>query len=254
VGDKIQLIAPQTSETIFGSMPRIKDFTVVGVFEVGMFEYDSSTIFMPLDMAQKYFRLENAVNAIRMWVENRDDVQQYREEIMQAAHHRYFMLDWQEANGDFVKSLDVERSAMFLILALIMCVAGFMILSGMWMLVVSKRREIAILRTMGATRGSIQRIFLMCGLFIGTSGTLAGLLVGVSFATHIQEIRQWLESTFDMTLFPAAVYFLTNIPAKVQAEDVTRIVSLAMGIALVSAILPARKAASIPPAEGLRNE
>lgn len=253
-GDSLQLISPQTTETILGAMPRVKDFTVAGIFEVGMFEYDSATIFMPLETAQLYFRLPEAVNTIKMYVKDREQVKALHEPIMEAAHHRYFLVDWKEANGDFVRSLDVERSAMFLILALIMCVAGFMILSGMWMLVVSKRREIAILRTMGASRMAIQRIFLMCGFVIGAAGTLSGFLLGVGFATHIQEIRVWLETTFDTSLFPAAVYFLTNIPASVESEDVVRVVGLAMGICLVATVLPARKAARMDPAEGLRHD
>ncbi len=253
-GDAIRLLSPQTTETIFASIPRMKDYRVAGVFEVGMFEYDSSTIFMPLAAAQVYFKLPDSVTSIGMGVADRDHVEKYRDAIMAAAGQRYFLADWKQANGDFVHALDVERSAMFLILALIMCVAGFMILSGMWMLVVSKRREIAILRTMGASRMAVQRIFLMCGMIIGTSGTALGLLAGVGFATHIQSIRHWLETTFDTSLFPAAVYFLTTVPAQVQMEDVLHIVALAMGITLLATIFPARKAASIPPAEGLRYE
>ncbi len=253
-GDTIRLISPQTTDVFLATIPRLKDYTIVGVFDVGMFEYDSATIFMPLSDAQTFFKLGNNVHAVELFLENFEAVEQMRARVMQQLTPDHRLIDWKQANGEYVQSLDVERSAMFLILALIMCVAGFMILSGMWMLVLNKGKEIAILRTMGATRTSIMHIFLSCGLIIGVVGTTLGFILGVSFAANIQEIRVFLETNFDTELFPAAVYFLTHVPSKIVASDVIRTVSLALIISVLATIFPARRAAKMPPAEALRYE
>jgi lipoprotein-releasing system permease protein len=253
-GDIVKLVAPEFTSSFFGSMPRNKDFLVVDVFDVGMFEYDSGTFFVPLNTAQKFFKLQNAVNIIEVEVNNLDNLDKIKSEIRKILPADLFITDWQEANKSFIESIKVQANVLFLILMLIIIVAAFNVISGMVMLVGDKQKEVAILRTIGASRTSIVKIFIICGSLIGVLGTIFGLLLGLGFAANIDEIRLFLESISGANLFSAEIYFLSKLPAQVKYSDVVNITGLALLLSFLATIYPAYKAAKIKPAEALRYE
>jgi lipoprotein-releasing system permease protein len=253
-GGTITLISPQGSATVFGTVPRIKSYTVAGTFNVSMYEFDSAFIFMPLDTAQTYFNVDKAVTTIEVKVANPDRVKPYDLEIFQALGGKVKLSDWQQSNLSFFNAVEVERNVMFLILSLIILVAAFNIISSMIMMVKDKGRDIAILRTMGATRGTVLRIFILAGASVGFVGTFLGFVVGVEFATHIEAIRQLLQDTFGITLFQAEIYFLTQIPAQVDPYEVGTVVAMAFGLSFLATIYPAWRAAQLDPVEALRYE
>ena len=253
-GDRLQLISPKGTPTALGTVPRIKAYEIGAIFEVGMYEYDNTLIFMPLEAAQLYFQLDGRANEIEVMVKDPDRVGAYREDIAAAVGGAGRLVDWQQANSSFFTALKVERNVMFLILSLIIMVAAFNIISGMIMLVKDKGRDIAILRTMGATRGAIMRIFFMSGAAIGVLGTLAGFLLGVAFAGNIETIRQWLQVLTGTELFSAEIYFLSHLPARIEAADVLSVVAMGLALSLLATLYPAWRAARLDPVEALRYE
>jgi lipoprotein-releasing system permease protein len=253
-GDRLQLISPKGTATALGTMPRIKVYEIGAIFEVGMYEYDNTVIFMPLEAAQLFFQLDGRANEMEVMVENPDRVAAYREDIAEAVGGAGRLVDWQQANASFFTALKVERNVMFLILSLIIMVAAFNIISGMIMLVKDKGRDIAILRTMGATRGAIMRIFFMSGAAIGVVGTLAGFLLGVAFAGNIETIRQWLQALTGTELFSAEIYFLSHLPARIELKDVVSVVAMGLALSLLATLYPAWRAARLDPVEALRYE
>lgn len=253
-GDTIRLISPKTTNTFFGNMPRLKDYRIIGLFEVGMFEYDSSTIFMPMKAAQLYFQHDNTVSSIEVDMENPQEIKSVTEKLAKVTGGKYTIIDWEQANSHFFNSLKVERNVMFLILTLIILVAAFNIIAGMVMLVTGKGKEIAILRTMGATKGAIMRIFFMAGAAIGAAGTFFGVVLGLAFSSNIESIRRFLEGLTNTDLFSAEIYFLSKLPADIQAADVTNVVLMALVLSFLATLYPAWRAAKISPAEGVRYE
>ena len=254
-GDTITLISPQGTETAFGTVPRIKAYRVAGTFNVGMYEYDSGVIFMPLAAAQVFFNLpDNAVSQIEVFVTDPDDVGHFDREIGQSLGPNVRVFDWQRNNLSFFNAVEVERNVMFLILTLIIVVAAFNIVSSMIMLVKDKGRDIAILRTMGATSGMILRIFMLSGASIGFLGTLAGLVLGVEFANHIEQIRQVVQAIIGTDLFSAEIYFLTQIPARVDPTEVGLVVAISFGLSFLATLYPSWRAARLDPVEALRYE
>ena len=254
LGDRLQLISPKGTPTALGTVPRVKAYEIGAIFEVGMFEYDNTVIFMPLEAAQLYFQLDGRANELEVMVADPDRVWDYREDIAAAVGGAGRLVDWQQANASFFTALRVERNVMFLILSLIIMVAAFNIISSMIMLVKDKGRDIAILRTMGATRGTIMRIFFMSGATIGVVGTLAGFLLGVGFAANIETIRQWLQGLTGTELFAAEIYFLSHLPARIEVPDVVSVVAMGLALSLLATIYPSWRAARLDPVEALRYE
>jgi lipoprotein-releasing system permease protein len=254
LGDRLQLISPKGTPTALGTVPRIKAYQIGAVFEVGMYEYDNTVIFMPLEAAQLYFQLDGRANELEVMVADPDRVWVYRDAIVKVVGDAGRLVDWQQANASFFTALRVERNVMFLILSLIIMVAAFNIISGMIMLVKDKGRDIAILRTMGATRGAIMRIFFLSGATIGVVGTLAGFLLGVGFAANIETIRQWLQVLTGTNLFSAEIYFLSHLPARIEALDVISVVAMGLALSLLATIYPSWRAARLDPVEALRYE
>ncbi|HUK59263.1 MAG TPA: lipoprotein-releasing ABC transporter permease subunit [Stellaceae bacterium] len=254
IGDSITLISPQGTATAFGTVPRIKSYTIAGTFEVGMYEYDNSVIFMPLEAAQTFFNLGQGVSSLEVMVADPDGVRRYDAEIAQALGGRVRVFDWQQSNLSFFNAVEVERNVMFLILTLIIVVAAFNIVSSMIMLVKDKGRDIAILRTMGATRGMILRIFMLSGASVGIVGTVAGFVLGVAFADNIEAIRQFVQSIIGTQLFAAEIYFLTQIPARIDSDEVASVLAMAFGLSFLATVYPSWRAARLDPVEALRYE
>jgi lipoprotein-releasing system permease protein len=254
VGDTITLISPQGTTTVLGSVPRMKTYRIVGVFEIGMYEYDSSFVYIPLEAAQLYFRLPDAVNSIEVMVEDADQAFIVGAELFGRLSSGYRVLDWQRTNSSFFNAIEVERNVMFLILTLIIVVAAFNIISGQIMLVKNKGRDIAILRTMGTSRGGIMRIFFMSGASIGIVGTALGFLLGFTIAHNIDTIKGWLEGLSGTELFSAEIYFLSKLPAIVDPIEVAWVCAMSLGLSFLATIYPAWRAARLDPVEALRYE
>ncbi len=254
IGSQLSVISPRGEVTAFGSVPRIKAYTVAGIFEVGMYEYDNSYIYMPFDQAQIFFRVPNAATGIEVMVERPDDAARLAQDLYRVLEPGTRLVDWQRANSSFFNALQVERNVMFLILTLIILVAAFNIISSMIMLVKDKGRDIAVLRTMGATRGMIMRIFLMSGASVGVIGTLAGTLLGVAFCENIETIRQWLQTLTGTELFSAEIYFLSRLPARMEWGEVIQVIVMALSLTLVATLYPSWRAARLDPVEALRYE
>ena len=254
VGDRITLISAQGTVTPFGSVPRHKAYRIIGTFQIGMYEYDSTFVFMPLEAAQIYFRMKEKVSGIEVFVDRPDDIASYRSQFRQATGPKFRLTDWQRINSHFFNALQVERNVMFLILTLIILVAAFNIISSLIMLVKDKGKQIAILRTMGATRGTIMRIFFLAGASVGVVGTLAGFVLGVAFCQNIESIRRVLEGLTGTELFAAEIYFLSKLPADMDPTEVASIVAMALVLSVLATIYPAWRASSIDPVEALRYE
>ena len=254
VGDQITLISPKGNVTAFGTMPRMRAYDIVATFNVGMFEYDSGFIFMPLEAAQTYFLMKDRVTDLQVMVERPDNLDQIARKIMTLGERNTSVYNWMQSNSSFFTAIQVESNVMFLILTMIIVVAALNIISSLIMLVKDKGRDIAILRTMGATRGMIMRIFFLSGVSIGVVGTAAGVALGLAFSWNIESIHQFLQQFTSHELFSAEIYFLSRLPAKVDNGEVLMVVLMALGLSILATLYPSWRAARLDPVEALRYE
>ena len=254
VGDKVTIIAPHGAETPFGVTPRMKAYTVAAIFQIGMATFDNTFMFMPLSEAQTFFNDEGEANVIEVYVADPDNMDAMRRAIEPAQQRPMIDTDWRQLNRSFFDVLAVESNVMFAILALIMLVAALNIVSGLIMLVQDKARAIAVLRTMGATRGAVMRIFLITGATIGVVGTGVGLVLGLLVAHNVEPIREGLAWLTGANLFPAEFYFLSQLPSRVETTDVLAVVALALFLSIAATIYPSWRAAKLDPVEALRYE
>ena len=254
VGDKIVLTSPQVKSTPFGSIPRQRSFDIALVFDVGMYEYNSGFLFMPLEAAQVFFQSRDAVKSLEVFIHDPDDVDRMREAIDISLGGDAGVYDWRDMNSSFFNALQVERNVMFLILTMIILVAAFNIVSSMIMLVKDKTSDIAILRTMGATRGNMLKIFIFTGASIGIIGTFLGAVLGIGLAMNVENIRQWLEGLTGTELFSDEIYFLSQLPAVIDWHEVIAVIVMALFLSVLATLYPAWRAARLDPVEALRYE
>ncbi|MBN9440399.1 lipoprotein-releasing ABC transporter permease subunit [Bosea sp. (in: a-proteobacteria)] len=251
-GDTITIVTPRGASTPFGTAPRIKAYPVTAVFEIGMSEFDASFVFMPLGESQAYFNRDGDVNVIEIFIDDPDRTQAVRDAIEADAPRPLVLSDWRQRNRTFFNALEVERNVMFIILTLIVLVAALNIVSGLIMLVKDKTEDIAIMRTMGASRGTVLRVFLITGATIGVVGTLGGLLLGVAFANNIKSIMGAINWITGANLWDPTVRFLSDIPSVIDWREVASVVGMALVLSLLATLYPAWKAARLDPVQALR--
>jgi lipoprotein-releasing system permease protein len=254
LGDSITLLSPKGRASPFGTVPRSGSYIVSVIFDVGMYEYNNGFVFMPIDTAQKFFQLEDGVNTLEIMANSPMAIEQVKQDVIFAVKDDAKVYDWRDANKSFINALNVERNVMFLILTLIIIVAAFNIISSMIMLVKDKGKDIAIMRTMGASRGMMLRIFILTGMSIGVAGTAAGALLGIIFATNIETIRRFLENLTNTELFADEIYFLSKLPAIIEWQEVFSVIGMALVISIAATIYPAWRASRLDPVEALRYE
>ncbi|MDB5505692.1 MAG: lipoprotein-releasing system transrane subunit LolC [Devosia sp.] len=281
IGDPITIINPNGAVTPFGKTPQIRSYPVNVIFNLGMVEFDSYFLYMPLAASQDYFKLYEDVlkpgqapldpmatdeeidaaytrvpqaTAIEVFVDDPDAVDAMRNTLQASIDRPMILYDWQERNQTFFEALQVERVVMFVILSMIILVAAFNIISSLVMLVKDKARDIAVMRTMGATRGSIMRIFSMTGTAIGVAGTLIGLVLGLLLATYAEPLRSFVSDLIGVRIFPPEVFFLSKLPSKINPTEIAIVVSMSLGLSFLATLYPAWRAAQYDPVEALRYE
>ncbi|PZQ44949.1 MAG: lipoprotein-releasing ABC transporter permease subunit, partial [Micavibrio aeruginosavorus] len=254
IGSPITILSPKGKATPFGTVPRSAHYTVGIVFDVGMYEYNSGFVFMPLAAAQTFFQLDGAVNTLEIMADSPMNISRVKEDVAFVVQNDAKVYDWRDANKSFINALNVERNVMFLILTLIIIVAAFNIISSMIMLVKDKGKDIAIMRTMGASQAMMLRIFILTGASIGVAGTAVGAILGILFAVNIESIRQFLQNLTNTELFSAEIYFLSQLPAKIEWEEVVTVIGMALVISIAATIYPAWRASRLDPVEALRYE
>jgi len=254
VGDEVSILTPRGPSTALGTAPRVKRYPVVAIFEIGMSEYDASILFMPLKEAQRYFSVPDSVTVLEVVLNSPDEVGELAPKIITAGGPTIYVSDWRQRNATFFNALEVERNVMFLILSLIVLVAALNIISGLIMLVKDKGRDIAILRTMGATRGAIMRIFFITGASIGIVGTVAGFSLGVLVCLNIERLREFIGWLTDTELFAPELYYLSQLPAEMDTGETASVVIMALVLSVLATIYPSWRASRLDPVEALRYE
>jgi lipoprotein-releasing system permease protein len=254
VGDSVQLLSPASVATPLGVMPRSATVRVAAIFCAGMYDYDSNFVYAPLADVQRLLGFGGKVTGIEVFLANDASTATARQLLAQVVGVQGWVFDWQQANIGFFSAIQAQTNVMFLVLTMIVLVAAFNIVSSLVMLVRTKTADIAILRTMGATRGAILRIFLLDGLVIGGLGTILGVTLGLTFARNIEAIRQWLQQTFDIVLFDETLYLLAEMPSHIEWQEVAGIAVMALVFALAASLYPAARAARFDPVEGLHRE
>jgi lipoprotein-releasing system permease protein len=253
VGDDITLISSQTIATPLGLLPRTARLTVVGSFQLGMYEYDTRFVFMPLEAAQALFGYPDRISQIEIRTAGDASLPTIERQMVEKASTYGTVVNWERSNQGFFAVVRTQASVLFLILALIIVVAAFNIVSSLFILVKTKSAEIGILRTIGASRATINRIFIIAGLIVGGIGTLAGTVIGVLFSANIETIRQWLQSLLGVELFSAKLYLLTELPSVIGAGDVVAIVVMALVLSLLAGLYPAWRAGRLDPIDALKD-
>lgn len=255
VGDRLTLMAPQGAATAFGTVPRVRSYKVVAMFQAGMNEYDSRFVFLPLTAAQIYFQKPHQATQIEVMVKDVDRVDDVTRQIRRDfAGQPLRITDWQQSNDSFFAAVQVEQNVMFIILTLIILVAAFNVVSSLIMMVKDKTSDIAVLRTIGASRGAVMRIFLMCGASVGVLGTLIGAVLGVVFCLNIERIRHVVEAVTGANVFNPEVYYLTHLPARLDWHEVVKIVAMTLLLSLLATLYPSWRAARTDPVEALRHD
>jgi lipoprotein-releasing system permease protein len=255
VGSDLTLISPQGAATAFGTVPRVRAYKVVAIFQVGENEYDSGYVFQPLEAAQVYFQKPDVATQLEVMVSDPERVTAVHRAIFDALRGTEVrIVDWQQSNNSFFTAVQVEQNVMFLILTLIILVAAFNVISSLIMMVKDKTRDIAVLRTLGAGRGAVMRIFLMCGASVGFTGTLLGLVLGVLFCWNIETIQHWVEAVTGTSVFNPEVYYLTHLPARLDWHEVAQVAAMALVLSLLATLYPSWRAARTDPVEALRHE
>jgi lipoprotein-releasing system permease protein len=254
LGSNLTIISPEGPDTVVGNAPRIRDYPVVAIFKVGMSDYDENVIYMPLADAQDYFVTDDGVTQIEVMVENPDAIDDMVLPLTAEAGDGMVVNTWKQRNVTFFNALAVERNVMFLVLTMIILVAALNIISGLIMLVKDKGRDIAILRTMGATRGSIQRVFFLTGAAIGVAGTFGGFLVGLLICLNTENIRKFISWVSGVDPFNPELYYLAQLPARMDSWQTFFIVLMALGLSFAATLYPSWRAARLDPVEALRYE
>ncbi|WP_295555423.1 lipoprotein-releasing ABC transporter permease subunit [uncultured Hyphomicrobium sp.] len=254
IGSELTIVTPRGASTPVGIVPRSKAYPVVAIFELGMAEFDKSTILMPLGEAQRYFAAGNAVDMIEVILQDPEAVDLVSARIRGEVGPTVYVSDWRQRNETFFTVLEVERNVMFIILSLIVLVAALNIISGLMMLVKDKGRDIAVLRTMGATKGAVMRVFLITGASIGVVGTIAGCIIGIVFCIYIEEIRQFVAWVSGTAVFDPTVYYLTRLPADINPTETASIALMALALSVLATLYPSWRASRMDPVEALRYE
>lgn len=255
VGDLVTLISPEGAATAFGTIPRVRAYKVVAIFDAGLHDYNTSVVFLPLGAAQIYFQKPNAVTQIEIRMDDPNQVDQLAPKLAPLlADRRVLVRDWRHANDVILSVLQVQKDTMFIVLGMIVLVAAFNVVSSLIMLVKDKRADIAVLRTIGASSGSVQRIFMMCGAFVGVAGTLLGTIIGVVICRNIIEIQRVIENITGGQVFDASVFMLSTLPNTIDWSDVARVVALGLALSVLATLYPSWRAARTDPVEALRHE
>ncbi len=255
LGGELTLVSPQGAATAFGTIPRVRAYRIAAIFQVGMNQFDTGYVFLPLEAAQIFFQQPGGASRIEVMVADPQAVGPISQAVSTAlAGDGLRVVTWQQRDNSFFSAVQVERNVMFLILTLIILVAAFNVVSSLIMMVKDKTRDIAVLRTIGAGRGAVMRIFLMCGASVGVTGTLVGVVLGVLFCLNIETIQGWVEGVLGVRVFNPEVYFLTHLPAKLNPHEVVQVVVMALALSLLATLYPSWRAARTDPVEALRHE
>jgi len=254
VGDKVTVIAPQGSVSPVGVVPRIKRFTVSGIFEAGMHEYDSGMVIIHINDAQKLFKYGDEVSALQLKLDDMFNVGEVKNQLAETIEQNLYLRDWRQQHINFFKAIEMEKRMMFIVLTLIVMVAAFNIVSTMVMVVTDKQSDIAVLRTIGATPMGVQLIFIFQGMILGMFGVILGLIGGLSLALNLDVIVPFIEELLGFQFFPPDIYYISTVPSQVVWSDVWYITGLAFLLTLLATLYPARRASKVHPAEALRYE